>query len=523
MPPALSGFSRKFSKTYAGHDLDGRFFSWGLPICAGLVFFAILRPLLSPFLSAANSGGDGGDFLAAVLVNGVPHPSGYPTYLLWAGLLQHLPGEQATMNGALASLIPASVAVTLLAALLTRILNEESGPGGALPGALKWFTGPVAAFGLGVTPLFAGQAVIVEVYSLHAFFCVLALWLVALLLEGRWRSVLLPGLAYCYGLGMGVHLTLLVFAPVFLYSWWVGGWRAKGWRPAAALLGAFGAGLLVYGVLPLRAAANPAVNWGNAQTVPGFFWLVRGGSYQGLVFGVQPFEVLQRLGYFARLLVAEFNPVGVFLALFGLIEGRQKRWNWVLGWLFLISLVYALGYNTNDSYVYLIPVWIGVILWIAMGIPVVWSLAYRGLPVGKLLAGLFLILVVFRIPATRNEIDPRQFTRLAQDLEQVLTEAPQNAILVTNQDLDTFPLWYAHFGLKQRPDVRIVCVSLLQFDWYPQVVKTSQPDVALPAETGDDFVNELQKENPTRPVCSTRVEAGDDPGLGFDCPYIPGN
>jgi hypothetical protein len=35
-------------------------------------------------------------------------------------------------------------------------------------------------------------------------------------------------------------------------------------------------GLLVYLILPLRAASHPPVNWGNPATAGGFLWLVSG-------------------------------------------------------------------------------------------------------------------------------------------------------------------------------------------------------------------------------------------------------
>ena len=42
-------------------------------------------------------------------------------------------------------------------------------------------------------------------------------------------------------------------------------------------------GLSVYLTLPLRALFHPPVNWGNPVTLDGFFWLVSGKLYQGLL------------------------------------------------------------------------------------------------------------------------------------------------------------------------------------------------------------------------------------------------
>src|SRR4030067_2379683 len=86
-------------------------------ILSGLVSLsvAVLYVSIAPTrLSNANFGSDGGDLLAAILTQGIPHPSGYPTYTLLGQLFQYLPFSTPVFRGILGSLIPTALGAGLL-------------------------------------------------------------------------------------------------------------------------------------------------------------------------------------------------------------------------------------------------------------------------------------------------------------------------------------------------------------------------------------------------------------------------
>ncbi|MFN8569171.1 MAG: DUF2723 domain-containing protein [Kouleothrix sp.] len=141
------------------------------PVLVALVLAAAYLRTLAPGITWANDGSDSGDLVTAAATLGVPHPSGYPTYVLLARLFQLIPlGDLAYRTTLL------SAAAAVLAALgvyaITRALLA-----GDLPGWLAAATAAGAALALGLTPVLWGQAVVAEVYALNALFAALALWL----------------------------------------------------------------------------------------------------------------------------------------------------------------------------------------------------------------------------------------------------------------------------------------------------------------------------------------------------------
>lgn len=136
------------------------------------------------------------------------------------------------------------------------------------------------------------------------------------------------------------------------------------------------------------------------------------------------------------------------------------------------------------------------------------------MPSGFSLAALILILFIFKLPTTFQEVNLSRENDAARFATQLLEALPEQAILLTSSDPDSFPLWYYHFGLGQRSDMTLVTLPLTQFRWYQQSLVATYPDVRFPAII-PEFGNHLQtwgtlvpEMNPERVTC--RSSTGHD-------------
>jgi hypothetical protein len=487
---------------------------WGIITAS---FFILYLSILPDHLVTMSNAGDGGDFLAALLTHGVPHPTGYPTYMLLGQVFLLIPWGTPYFKVALLSIISTAGAAGLLflwvASQLTN--DRKSGLWIGIASALAW----------GSAPLVFSQAVIVEVYGLQSLLILCDLWWFTLIIRGvksRKNQVLVSGLAITAGLSLGNHITILFLVPAWIYALYRTYRTGNSVRFLGVQTGLALAGCLVYLYLPLSAHNYPAINWGNPQTWPGFWWEVSGQAYQGMLFTIPIRELLSRIGAFARLLLDQFGILGLIIGLTGaaMLEGLKRSMIWLFFWMFAAYSIFSLGYTTNDSYLYLIPAFIVFSIWIGSGLLYLSKWRLYTIPIGILAGGALIIFLLVRLPFTRTSVDPRQDIQAVAYAEDYLKSAPQGAILITNSDEDTFPLWYYHFGLGVRPDLHIILLPLTQYVWYQQTIHKVYPDLQVPIYAEgpySDWGEQVPTLNPALQVCQSEPDASAKYGVAFTC------
>jgi hypothetical protein len=488
-------------------------FHWMIPAALALSLGAVYAATLAPGLSWANNGADGGDFISAVATGGVPHPTGYPTYLLLAGVLRSIPLGSLAFRMNLFSAACMLVAALLVYAAVVRFLSTRR---------LNWLAGAIAALAFGLSPLVWSQAVITEVYGLQTLFgaIILYLWAYGITLD--------PGRLILYditagllaGLALGNHLTSLFLLPVVfsmggaikkvdhetargLKDLFLG-WKIN-WAALARRFGALLAGLLVYLALPLRAMTNPPVNWGDPVTLNTFLALVSGRLYSGLVFTLPWDYILPRIQYWAHLLSDQFGWLGLAVLVYGLLFNPTHALKNIapgLAWLFIVYSVFSIGYNSYDSDVYLIPAFLVAAIWLGLGALELVEWAGRRAPKLGIIMG-SVVLIGLIVPAVLHypQVDASHDNRAAGFGQAVFASAPARAIVFTQGDQATFALRYFQYVLHQRADVALVVADLMPYDWYRLGLAVTYPALHVPGQAAPDWSGALIQANPGRPVC----------------------
>ena len=310
----------------------------------------------------------------AVPTLSILHPTGYPLYELLAWALTRLTflGDAAYRVN-LFSALAAAAAVALLYLVARRLGASE-------------FPAIAAALLLAVSPVWWSQATIAEVYAFQG-----AITLFILYAFLRWekdisrkdakaqREKWLVLGALGVGMGMAHHrLTFLLLPGLLVYIIWVDKSLLLSPRRWLKPLIALALPLLTYALLPLRAHVGSLD--GSYQEI-GFWGWIAGGGYGSAFILDNPFNIDRPFTALLTLARIQFGWLGVFIAVVSLPWWiKHPRRAVLLLLIALADLGFAAIYKVQDIQVFLIPLFIVMALWIALGLDVIWQAVKRLTP-----------------------------------------------------------------------------------------------------------------------------------------------
>ena len=248
-------------------------------------------------------------FIGHVL--GVPHPPGYPLYVLLSHAFVALPLGTIAYRANLFSAVMAAVACSL-AYVIARQL-----------GAGRW-AALCAALGLATGASFWRSAVFAEVYSLAAVMAGLTITLL-LAWGSRGRARWLIAAFGAFALGLGNHLTIVGVVPAF--AAYALTRRHPVWTmrvvTACALL--LVVGVAQYGLIVLRTRQEAPYVEVRAETVPDLFRVVTAERFADQRFAFGPSVLFtEHLPAVASLIARELGVAGTIVFLIGAIAAFSR-------------------------------------------------------------------------------------------------------------------------------------------------------------------------------------------------------
>jgi len=480
---------------------------------AGLLALAVYLRSLAPGLLW----GDSAEFQFAAWLGGFAHPTGYPLYLILGWLWSHVfPFGEPAYRMNLLTALWGGAAVALLSLVVMRLLRYAGRSAGAGPTRLVGFG---AALAFTFTPTFWSQAVIAEVYTLHAVFVAgILLALIAwadqvLSADYRRATRQLFFVALLFGFSLTHHRsTILLIPAILVFMFGIlrrgAGHGRPGLRQVLSLGVAVLAPLLVYLVIPLRA---PHVPYYRLELAPGQFQPLYDSTVKGFlahisgsVFStslVAPQVGSLDIGSLVARFIAEFGPGGLILGMVGLgwlllrglADPHRKAWHLVglTGVFFLAQITFNLFYAIGDIRVFYIPaylvwaVWMGVGAW-ALGQAVTSLIEEIGnarqraaIFAGSGAALALLLSLTYRSAVVHWPGAQAANDDTAQRAWDALLNAPMppNAILVSNDRDEMAPLWYVQYVQGTRQDLTGLFPQLRQDPSWTTVARVT--DLAL--------------------------------------------
>ncbi len=280
--------------------------------------------------------------------------------------------------------------------------------------------------------------------------------------------------AFLFGLGLGNHLTSIALLAPAIAFWLTArlGWRFWLRRTVWIAAVALAAGAAVYLYLPLRAAADPLLNWGQPDTWQRFWWHVTARQYRVSLLSAPVWPQIQLAGQWAW---TQFTPIGLGLLMWGAWRMARKD-RALFGLLALViacTLLYAWAYVIeDDGDAYYLPAFLAAAIWVAWGADglVRWFVGRlaQATTKGQVAVTVVTLAILPALSLTMNgrACDRRGDTISEDYVRDAFAEIGQGGLLLTRDWQLYGPAFYLQQVEGLRPDLTVIDTELLRRGWY---------------------------------------------------------
>jgi hypothetical protein len=493
--------------------MNSKYISW----LTGLLVFIIYLFTIAPSVIQIDSG----ELAAVQILPGIAHPTGYPLF---------------TMTGYLWSLIPMPFSgifqMNLLAALLCslgivffikssflildrresfRSLDKKrnkvksrkkqektSSDIHSFPEAYRIIGVLSAAFILAFSSTYWFQSTSVEVYSLHIFLILLVIYtLLKAYLNGGDKINDRSWLIFSAALALGFtnHMTTLLILPGVAYLYFNKyGFNRRSFQRLGIMISLFLLILvLIYSYLPIRASANPLLNWGNPVDMERILRHVSGKQYQVWLFSSTE-SARKQLEYFVTNLPSEFgfslllSAAGIFFS-----AGYVRKIFIFLLISFTVTVLYSINYDIADIDAYFLLAYISLAFFAVFAFIKALLYFYPAAKGYKTMVFTAVVIIGLQIYMNYRDVDQSGTYVFEDYTKHLLNSVSEDAIIFSYQwDYFISASYYYQFVEGFRRDAVVIDKELLRRSWYYKQIETTYPGVldGIRMET-DLFLNAL--------------------------------
>jgi len=394
-----------------------------LVLILGVVYVSTLLP-------GIGYSGDAAKFQFVGRVLGTPHISGYPTYLILNHFFTKLfPIGSLAYKANLLSAIFSIASSLFLFRILKDIFNLEKGIA---------FT---TSLTFGLTPTLWSQSIVAEVYTLHILFVTIVFYFLLRWNKTRKDRDLLIACAF-YAFSFGNHLTMITLLLPIVYLVWATDKKVfTDFRKIIWVILFIVAAALQYSYLFWRSHA-PYIAYLELTTT----------NFKTLLWNlckeqIFPFFLAQVISVpipmFLKLLLREYLFL-IPVSIFGMFKFKNKTITIFLLLCFLGNMSFAINYHIPDIFVYFIPNFLIMAIYLGVGLDSIDILLFKK-------GFLFQSCLIFLIPvsllfANYSKVNQHNNTQMAKEIETILKTVKKDAIIFSPDYTYSEYFWYYLIG-----------------------------------------------------------------------------
>jgi hypothetical protein len=489
-----------------------------------LVFFIYLFTLAPSVVQI-----DAGELATVQATLGIAHPTGYPLFSIIGFLFLKIPLPitkivQANLLAAIWCSLGIFVFINIIELLFSKIkiqpavnsktkgrkqkiytdFNKDQAVIASISGALF----------LALSKTYWMQSTSVEVYSLQVFLFMLIIFVSLKVFYKEKKNIFdwVPvGLAYAFGFANHMTTMLLIPFSAILFFQKEKFVKQSFIKIAVTVIISIPLLILFYSFLPVRAAMNPPINWGNPVNMENILRHISGKQYQVWLF--TSLEAAQKqFKYFLTNFPSEFAYIGLILGAVGfvfIIKQNIKLFA-ALTATFVFTVLYSINYDIVDIDSYFLLAYIMFAIFISLGI--LKLAAYFKEKSIKEVYSCSIIGILCFVPLAINNAEVNQGNVYAFEdyTKSILAGAEKNSIIFSYQwDYFISPSYYFQNVENFRKDLTIIDKELMRRSWYFNQLKTNHPNIInritpeyqtfleslKPFERGDKFDSGLIEKN----------------------------